>query len=68
MRVILLINFIDVMYDRGIKLVITAAVALDSLYLVGDLSFKFKRTLSRMEEMQSEDYSHRHQRREVSIL
>jgi len=67
-RVILLINFVDVMYDRGIKLVITAAVALDKLYVTGDLSFKFKRTLSRLEEMQSEDYSRRHQRRNISIL
>lgn len=64
MKVILLINFIDVMYDRGIRLVISAAVPLNELYVEGEMLSSFQRTLSRLEEMQSEDYARRHQRRE----
>lgn len=62
---ILLIHFVDVMYDRGIRLIISAAVPLEELYVKGAMLNEFKRTLSRLEEMQSEDYLHRHQRRQV---
>ena len=62
-RVILWIHFIDVMYDRGIRLIISAAVPMDKLYVEGALETKFQRTLSRLEEMQSEDYHNRHQHR-----
>ena len=67
-RVILLIHFIDVMYDRGIQLVVSAAVAASQLYLEGEMYNKFQRTLSRLEEMQSEDYVRRHQRRQIQSL
>ena len=67
-RVILLIHFIDVMYDRGIRLVISAAVAIDQLYLHGPMYNAFQRALSRLEEMQSEDYACRHQRRQIQLL
>ena len=67
-RIILLIHFIDVMYDRGIRLVLSAAVAIDELYLEGAMLNPFQRTLSRLEEMQSEDYSRRHQRRELKSI
>lgn len=67
-RVILLIHFIDVMYDRGIQLVISAAVAVNQLYLEGEMYNKFQRTLSRLEEMQSEDYARRHHRRQIQSL
>ncbi len=67
-RIILLINFIDVMYDRGIRLVVSAAVAVEQLYLNGEKYHAFQRTLSRLEEMQSEDYSRRHQRRQLQSL
>ena len=63
-KVILLTNFIDVMYDRGIRLVISAAVALPDLYVEGEMQTSFQRALSRLEEMQSEDYVSRHLRRE----
>ena len=63
-RAILLIHFIDVMYDRGIRLVISAAAPLDQLYVTGGMVKEFQRTRSRLEEMQSEDYLLRHQRRE----
>lgn len=58
--VILLIHFIDVMYDRGIQLILSAAVPVDELYTQGELCSKFQRTLSRLKEMQSEDYVRRH--------
>jgi cell division protein ZapE len=58
-RVILLIHFIDVMYDRGIRLFISAAVDIAHLYCDGELLSKFQRAQSRLEEMQSEDYLQR---------
>jgi cell division protein ZapE len=64
-RAILLIHFVDVMYDRGIGLVISAEVALEQLYVSGAMLKEFKRTLSRLEEMQSADYQRRHQRRKT---
>ena len=67
-NVILLINLVDVMYDRGIRLVISAAVPLKELYVQGSMMNSFKRTLSRLEEMQSEDYARRHQRRQIQLL
>lgn len=59
---ILLIHFIDVMYDRGIRVVISAAVPLEKLYVAGEMSREFKRTFSRLQEMQSVDYLRRHPR------
>lgn len=63
---ILLINFVDVMYDQGIKLILSAAVELEHLYLEGEMSQSFKRTLSRLQEMQSLDYIKRHSRRLIN--
>ena len=62
-RVILFMYLIDVMYDCNIQLVVSAAVAIESLYVAGELHSKFQRTLSRLIEMQSRDYVKRHQRR-----
>jgi cell division protein ZapE len=50
------INMIDELYDRHVKLVITAAVSLETLYTGGRLDFEFERTQSRLLEMQSHDY------------
>lgn len=58
--VILLIQLVDVLYDRGIRLIISAASALTDLYRTGPMKQEFSRTLSRLEEMQSEDYLARH--------
>ena len=58
--VILFIQLVDVLYDRGIRLVISAAVPLAELYVDGEMISEFKRTLSRLEEMQSLDYRQRH--------
>lgn len=50
------ISLVDEFYERNVKLMITAAVELESIYQGQQLSFEFKRTLSRLQEMQSHDY------------
>ena len=50
------IAMIDEFYERNVKLIISAEVALESLYSGGRLAFEFKRCLSRLQEMQSHDY------------
>lgn len=47
---------IDTLYDEGVKLVCSAAAAPDALYPTGDGAEAFRRTASRLAEMQSEDY------------
>lgn len=51
-----LINLIDILYDTRVKLVISAAVSVDELYLEGRKLFEFQRVKSRLVEMQSEEY------------
>ena len=50
------IALVDEFYERNVKLIISAEVALESLYSGGRLAFEFKRCLSRLQEMQSHDY------------
>lgn len=50
------INLIDVLYDNHTMLVISAAVPMSQLYVGTRLQFEFKRTLSRLHEMQQADY------------
>ncbi len=56
-RIVLFIRFVDVMYDAGIQLVLLAEVPLEMIYVKGPMSSMFERTLSRLREMQSPDYS-----------
>ena len=50
------IHFIDALYEHGVKFLCSAAVPLQSLYTGGDVGFEFERTISRLTEMQSQDY------------
>lgn len=50
------VNMVDEFYDRSVKLIISAAVPLESLYTGRELAFVFERTRSRLLEMQSEEY------------
>ncbi len=50
------IYLVDEFYDRRVKLVLSAASPISALYTEGRLEFEFQRTVSRLLEMQSEDY------------
>jgi len=51
-----LIALVDALYDQGVKLIISAAGAPTQLYQGERLGFEFRRTVSRLIEMQSEEY------------
>jgi cell division protein ZapE len=50
------VTLIDALYERKVKLVCSAATPPQDLYPAGDGSFEFRRTVSRLEEMQSSEY------------
>ena len=50
------IALVDEFYDRNVKLIMSAAAPLERLYAGRRLDFEFRRTRSRLEEMQSHDY------------
>ena len=50
------IALVDEFYERHVKLIVCAVVGLHEIYQGERLKFEFQRCLSRLQEMQSEDY------------
>ncbi len=50
------VTLVDVLYEAGINLILSAEVEATVLYEQGDGHFEFARTVSRLMEMRSEDY------------
>jgi len=50
------VTLIDALYEASAKTVILAEAEPEGLYPIGDGAFEFERTVSRLEEMRSEDY------------
>ncbi|ESQ84709.1 hypothetical protein AEAC466_06550 [Asticcacaulis sp. AC466] len=53
------VTLIDALYEAGVRTVILADAEPAQLYPAGDGAFEFERTVSRLEEMRSEDYVNR---------
>ncbi|GLQ07849.1 cell division protein ZapE [Sneathiella chinensis] len=50
------VTLVDILYENGANLVLSADVEATNLYEAGDGHFEFARTVSRLMEMRSEDY------------
>lgn len=51
-----LMNLVDILYEHGTRLIVTADAPPDQLYRGEDHAFEFQRTVSRLIEMQSAEY------------
>jgi cell division protein ZapE len=47
---------VDVLYDRRVKLIMSAEVSPEDLYTEGPMVHEFPRTVSRLNEMQSMEF------------
>lgn len=47
---------VDEFYERRVKLILSAAVPLEEIYTDGKLKFEYQRCISRLQEMQSQEY------------
>jgi cell division protein ZapE len=59
---------VDVLYDRRVKLIVSAECPPEALYTEGPMATEFHRTVSRLVEMQSRDYLEAPRRREAAAL
>ncbi|MCP5364374.1 MAG: cell division protein ZapE [Hyphomicrobiales bacterium] len=50
------VTLVDALYEHRVKLICSAETGPEDLYPAGDGAFEFERTVSRLHEMQSEDY------------
>ncbi len=50
------VTLVDVFYDHRVKLIVSAEVPPEALYDGAKGGFEFQRTVSRLMEMQAEDY------------
>ena len=50
------INLVDEFYDRNVKLITTAEALPQALYQGSRLRFEFDRTVSRLQEMRTQEY------------
>jgi cell division protein ZapE len=51
-----LATLVDTLYEARVRLVVLAAVEPDAIYPVGDQTFEFERTISRLKEMRSAEW------------
>jgi cell division protein ZapE len=58
---------IDVLYDHKVKLIMSAHTPPEAIYCEGQFANEFHRTVSRMIEMQSQEYYNTEQRATVSL-
>ncbi len=53
------LNLIDELYDRQVRLILSTAIPLNALYQGEKLVFEYDRAMSRLNEMQSDEYQRR---------